>query len=92
MHATKDAIDAVLDRHAPRDAPLSLREIYALVATHVALDDEDRMSDGFLQTRWQRNVRNVLQLRKQARALTWVERGRYMLPPEDGVESLGMPA
>ena len=27
MQATKDAIDAVLDRHAPRDAPLSLRDL-----------------------------------------------------------------
>jgi hypothetical protein len=89
MQATKAAIEDVLDRHAPRNEPVGLRELYALVATHIDLDDEDRLSDGFFQTRWQRNVRNVLQLRLQDRTVTRPARGSYVLASSSEV---GAPA
>jgi hypothetical protein len=85
MQATKAAIEDVLDRHAPRNEPIGLRELYALVATHLDLGDDDLMSDEFSQTRWQRNVRNVLQLRLRTRSITRPARGWYVLGSDAGM-------
>jgi hypothetical protein len=57
--------------------PFSLRAAYQAVRESLSLDSEDLDSDGFHQTRWERNVRNLLQYRITSGHLLRTDRGEY---------------
>lgn len=69
-------------RHSMRPGVwLDITDIHKLVAEHVELDAEDLMpaGPGHSDVRWRRNVRNVLQQRKQSGELEWERPRRYRL-------------
>ena len=57
----------------PKDEWLSLQDVYDLVSRHCQLDDEDfePQSPSSDLPKWKRNVRNVLQYRKQTAEIEW---------------------
>lgn len=79
MNATMGAVWDVLQRWMPGAGPMTLQQIYELVESHLSLDAEDQGSDGFTQTVWKRNVRNVLQHHKVRGDIGWLGDGRYLM-------------
>lgn len=68
MPTSATAIWQALLENAPRDSWLPLQDLYAIVQSNLSLqpDDFDPDAPGSDFPRWQRNVRNVLQHRKEA--------------------------
>ena len=59
-----------------------LTEIYQAVECSVELDEEDSepQAPNSNTPKWKRNVRNVLQYRKQIGEVLWEENAKYKLP------------
>lgn len=64
---------SILRTRMPNSGWLSLQDIYELVDSHGILDDEDYepQSPTSDLPKWKRNVRNVLQYRKQRGEIEW---------------------
>ena len=64
---------------------ISVAEIYDRLARELRLSDEE------FDSRWKRNVRNVLQRRKARGDILWDRHGKYRLPePEGDVPEAGL--
>ena len=70
---------SVIRSRLPRGKWISLDDIYALVASSVALDREDHLpqSPSSDIPKWKRNVRNVLQYRKRTGEIQWDGNANY---------------
>ena len=75
-HASQ--ISDALDLWIRRGRIYTLDELYSFVAQHCDLDSEDQQpqAPGSTIPKWKRNVRNVLQRRKN-RDIEWLGGGRY---------------
>ena len=72
---------SIMRDRLPRGKWISLREIYDLVERHANFDDEDFMPQPNSTTpKWKRNVRNVLQGRKNKGEIRWNHDAGYFLP------------
>ena len=80
MRATRRAIRAALHRHVPHGAEVDLLDLYGIIELAISLDSEDWTSDGYGQSRWKRNVRNVLQELRATGGVIRIDRGRYLIP------------
>lgn len=61
---------------------VDLQTIYSLIERRIQLKSDDFLPAGpnVSQPKWKRNVRNVLQARKEKGDIVWLRGGRYMLP------------
>lgn len=67
--------------YMPRRQWISLNDIYHMVETYGNLDTEDfePQSPTSDIPKWKRNVRNVLQYRKNTGEILWDENAKYLL-------------
>ena len=72
----------VLVHHAPRNQVIELQDLYELVARHSPLDEEDLapVTPTNSTPTWHRNVRRVLQYRKDTPDLIWLGQAQYIFP------------
>jgi hypothetical protein len=77
-----DELWAAIQRVLRRDRWTRLADLYRGVAQLVPLDpdDFDPQAPGSDTPKWQRNVRNVLQVRKGIGHVLWDRGGQYRLP------------
>lgn len=80
MRAKRPAIWRALQAGMRPDQPYALQEIYAVVGKTIVFDSEDLESDGVSQSKWERNVRNLLQYRLDTGDVHRTDRGEYVLP------------
>jgi hypothetical protein len=71
----------IIRKNLTKDTWLSLEEIYEIVESQGILDDEDwePQAPGSAIPKWKRNVRNVLQRRKNTGEIEWDGNARYKL-------------
>lgn len=85
MLTSSEVWDAI-ESHMPRGEWILLWDIYGIVEDNSELDDADRQPLKGQEHRanpqlvWGRNVRNVLQRRKQTGDIEWDGEGKYRLP------------
>lgn len=67
--------------HVPNGQWIDLHDIYKIVSSNCALDNEDfePQSPTSDTPKWMRNVRNVLQYRKGTGDVVWDGAGKYRL-------------
>jgi len=72
----------LLQTYMPRGQWVSLEQIYNLVERTWTLDNEDMepQAPGSDIPKWKRNVRNVLQYRKNRGQIQWDGNAHYLLP------------
>lgn len=92
MKATRPAIWRILQATMPATEPFSLRSAYQAVTDALTLDAEDLGSDGGHQTRWERNVRNLLQYRTTSGNLLRTDRGEYQFVVNRRLQSIAQAA
>jgi hypothetical protein len=75
------AIWNCIQTNLPHRQWMSLAEIYSLVQSRLSLDHEDSLpqSPTSLSPKWKRNVRNVLQYRKETGEIEWDKEAHYRL-------------
>lgn len=68
-------------KHMPRNQWFHLQDIYTLVDKNVQLDNEDfePQSPTSDLPKWKRNVRNVLQSKKQKGDIEWDGKSHYRI-------------
>lgn len=74
----------VIQDNLPRSEWIDIGQIYKVVNDNLVLQPDDMLPSapgGTTDLRWRRNVRNVLQQRKQTSEIVWRGNGVYMLPP-----------
>ena len=71
-----------INTYMPRGKWVPLQVIYILIERNILLDAEDMepQSPTSNLPKWKRNVRNVLQIRKDTREIQWNGKGYYLLP------------
>ena len=81
MICSKDIWD-IIQAKMLRGRWVSLEEIYQMVEKHWNLDAEDFYPQSHTSDipKWKRNVRNVLQYRKNTGEILWNREARYLLP------------
>ena len=72
----------ILVSKMPHDKWVSLHDTYQLIERYGDLDEEDAepQSPGSGIPKWKRDVRNVLQYRKNNREILWDGKAGYRLP------------
>ena len=82
MITSQSQIWNLIKSKLPKDKKTDLQIIYTLVEDNISLSEEDfdpeSPSSGL--PKWKRNVRNVLQSRKEIGDIVWFNAGTYMLP------------
>jgi len=78
---TSPKIWDILLKKMPRETWVSLEEIYNLVERYGSLDREDfyPQAPGSDIPKWKRNIRNVLQNRKDNGLIRWNGKAQYWL-------------
>ena len=71
----------IIKTHMPRDEWTQIQDIYELVRRNGQLDDEDFQPQSPVSDlpKWKRNVRNVLQYRKQTGEIEWDDDTNYRI-------------
>ena len=72
----------VLANELPRDDWVDLQSIYRIVENKIQLKEDDFLPSAptSQEPKWMRNVRNVLQHRKNNGDIAWDKNGSYMIP------------
>jgi hypothetical protein len=72
----------VLNGSFPRDEWIHLQSIYEMIQTNIQLRPDDFLpsAPNSSEPKWMRNVRNVLQQRKNTGYIGWDKNGKYMIP------------
>ena len=72
----------IIKEKLPRNQVVGLQQIYSLVERHIKLTPDDWLPSAkkTVDTRWKRNIRNILQYRKTTSEIIWVGEGKYILP------------
>ena len=72
----------IIQKYMPRGMWIHIHKIYEMVDKHSDLDDEDFYPQSPTSNipKWKRNVRNVLQYRKETKELKWNGDKYYLLP------------
>jgi hypothetical protein len=70
-----------ITKNLPRGKLVTIDDIYQLIENNLSLDEEDYewQSPNSDIPKWKRNVRNVLQYRKNTKEIKWDNRGKYQL-------------
>lgn len=87
MEANQPEIWRILQERMEPAVWYEVQDLYEMVDGAIDLDDEDLEPAAETtpnQPRWQRQVRNVLQYRKDRGELEWDEEGRYRQPADTG--------
>ena len=77
-----EALWTAIESSCERDTWLPLHQIFAMVERHIQFDEDDRLphAPGARGLAWQKNVRVVLQARREHGDVLWDARGNYKLP------------
>jgi len=72
----------VLNERFPRDEWIHLQSIYEMIQSSIQLRPDDFLpsAPNSSEPKWMRNVRNVLQQRKNTGSIAWDKNGKYMIP------------
>jgi len=70
-------------KHAPKDSPISLEEIYSLIESKIDFTSEEL--NGTIN--WKRNVRNSLQYFRNNGLLEWLGGAKYIVHNYDQIQS-----
>jgi len=72
----------IINSKLTKDRVVSLQEIYTLIEDNIELQSDDFEPDAPDSTgiKWHRNVRNVLQQRKEQGDIVWFQGAEYLLP------------
>lgn len=69
----------------PRDEWIHVQSIYELIQSSIQLTPDDFLpsAPNSSEPKWMRNVRNVLQQRKNTGYIAWDKNGKYMIPTKE---------
>ena len=72
----------VINEKLPRDEWIHLQSIYDMIESNIQLRPDDFLpaAPNSSRPKWMRNVRNVLQQRKNNGYIAWDKNGKYMIP------------
>jgi len=72
----------VINEKLPRDEWIHLQSIYEMIQSNIQLRPDDFLpsAPNSSEPKWMRNVRNVLQQRKNNGHIAWDKNGKYMIP------------
>jgi hypothetical protein len=75
----------VINEKLPRDEWILLQSIYEIIQKNTQLKPDDFLpsAPNSSEPKWMRNVRNVLQQRKNNGHIAWDKNGKYMIPTKE---------
>lgn len=82
----------VIKEYLPKGEKVGINEIYRLVEDNLELqpDDWEPSSQWNTDPRWKRNVRNILQYRKEKSEIIWIGNGVYMMPATSDIDDINL--